>query len=76
MLSSKKRKEDTPISVKKLTKLTQTDLWKECKSFDDLWQKEEEAVKEFRRMLRIRGIKYESGIIPLYKQRVKEVDAA
>lgn len=112
------------MSEKELTKLTLTDLWKECKSFEDFWQKDEEAVKEFRRryiegaleaerdmliglkpyerqteqkryrngywkrwitlkdgrlelrMPRIRGIKYESGIIPRYKQRVKEVDAA
>ncbi|MCX8030132.1 MAG: IS256 family transposase [Thermodesulfovibrionales bacterium] len=112
------------MSVKELTKLTLTDLWEEFKGFDDFWQKEEEAVKEFRRkfieisleverdiligfkpyerqseqkryrngywkrwimfkdgrleirMPRIRGIKYESGIIPRYKQRVKEVDAA
>lgn len=112
------------MSEKELTKLTLSDLWKECKSFEDFWQKDEEAVKEFRRryieraleaerdmligfkpydrqteqkryrngywkrwitlkdgrleirMPRIRGIKYESGIIPRYKQRVKEVDAA
>lgn len=112
------------MSEKELTKLTLTDLWKECKSFEDFWQKEEDAVKEFRkvyiesaleaeremligfkpyerqskekryrngywkrwitfkdgrleiRMPRIRGVKYESGIIPRYKQRIKEVDTA
>jgi len=112
------------MSAKELTKLTLTDLWKESKSFEDFWQKEEDAVKEFKRvyiegaleaeremligfkpyerqteqkryrngywkrwitlrdgrleikMPRIRGIGYESGVIPRYKQRSKEVDAA
>ena len=112
------------MSVKDLTKITVTDLWKEYKSVSNFWESEEEAVKAFRRtfieealeeeramligctsyertadrrdyrngywrrwitlkdgrleirMPRIRGMRYESGIIPRYKQRVKEVDAA
>jgi len=123
-LFSKNRKEDTPMSVKDLTKLKVTDLWKEFNRIGDLWDLQEEAVKDFRRrfiegaleaerdiligcksyerkgkrkdyrngywerwitlkdgrlsikMPRIRGMRYESGIIPRYKQRVKEVDAA
>lgn len=112
------------MSVKDLTKITVTDLWKEVNSIGDFWEMQEEAVKEFRkrfiegaleaerdlligcksyerkegrsdyrngywerwitlkdgrleiRMPRIRGMSYESGIIPRYKQRVDEVDAA
>lgn len=113
------------MSVKELTKITITDLWREYNSsFGDLWEQQEEAVKEIRRTLiegaleaerdmllgckpyerqegrkdyrngywkrwitlkdgrieirmpRIRGMGYESGIIPHYKQRVKEVDTA
>jgi transposase-like protein len=112
------------MSVKELTKITVTDLWKECNGIGDIWDVHEEAVKDFRRrfiegaleaeremlvgcksyerkvdrrdyrngywrrwitlkdgrleirMPRIRGMGYESGIIPRYKQRVKEVDAA
>lgn len=112
------------MSVKELTKVTLADLWKEFNSRDDFWEKQEEAVREFKqrfingaleaerdmllgcksyerkeerkdyrngywsrfitlkdgrlevRMPRIRGMSYESGIIPRYKQRVKEVDAA
>jgi putative transposase len=112
------------MSVKELTKITVTDLWKEYNYFGNFWETEEKAVREFRRtfiekaleeersmligctfyerkterkdyrngywrrwitlkdgrleirMPRIRGMKYESGIIPRYKQRVKEVDAA
>jgi len=112
------------MSVKELTKITVTDLWKEFNGIGDFWEMQEEAVKDFRqrfingaleaeremligcktyerkterkdyrngywsrwitvkdgrleiRMPRIRGIRYESGIIPRYKQRVEEVDAA
>lgn len=112
------------MSVKELTKITVTDLWKEFNAIGDFWEAQEEAVREFRkrfiegaleaertmligckaserkedrkhyrngywrrwlilkdgrleiRMPRIRGMKYESGIIPRYKQRVDEVDAA
>ena len=112
------------MSVKELTKITVTDLWKEFKHIRNFWEAEEEAAREFRRtfiekaleeersiligcvsyerkaerkdyrngywkrwiilkdgrleirMPRIRGMKYESGIIPRYKQRVEEVDAA
>ncbi|MDH4231659.1 MAG: IS256 family transposase [Nitrospirota bacterium] len=112
------------MSVKELTKITVTDLWKEFNNIGDFWEVQEEAVREFRkrfiegaleaertmwigckanerkaerkdyrngywrrwitlkdgrleiRMPRIRGMKYESGIIPRYKQRVDEVDAA
>jgi len=38
------------MSAKELTKLTLTDLWKESKGFEDFWQKEEDAAKEFRRI--------------------------
>lgn len=112
------------MSVKELTKITVTDLWKEFNHIRNFWEAEEEAAREFRRtfiekaleeersmligcvcyertvgrkdyrngywkrwitlkdgrleirMPRIRGMKYESSIIPRYKQRVKEVDAA
>lgn len=112
------------MSVKELTQLKITDLWKEYNGLDDFWEAQEEAVKDFKRrfiegaleaerdmligcksyerkeerkdyrngywqrwitlkdgrlqirMPRIRGMSYESGIIPRYKQRVKEVDAA
>lgn len=112
------------MSVKELTKITVTDLWKEFNVIGDFWEAQEEAVREFRKrfiqgaleaertmlvgcraserkeerkhyrngywrrwitfkdgrleikMPRIRGIKYESGIIPRYKRRVEEVDAA
>jgi putative transposase len=112
------------MSVKELTKITVTDLWREFNVIGDFWEVQEEAVREFRRrfiqgaleaertmligckaserteerkhyrngywkrwitvkdgrleirMPRIRGVKYESGIIPRYKQRVDEVDAA
>jgi len=114
------------MSVKDLTKITVTDLWKEFNGSitGDFWDMQEEAVREFRqrfingaleaerdallgcksyerkeerkdyrngywrrwitlrdgrlevKMPRIRGMSYESGIIPRYKQRVKEVDAA
>lgn len=38
------------MSVKELTKITLTDLWKEYNSIEgDFWDKQEEAVKEFRR---------------------------
>lgn len=107
------------MSVKELTNLTVTDLWREVKDIGDFWDLQEEAVKEFRkkfiegaleaerailigcktyerkserkdyrngywrrwitlkdgrleiRMPRIRGMKYESWIIPRYKQRVE-----
>jgi len=112
------------MSVKDLTKITVTDLWKGFNDVGDFWEAQEEAVKEFRRrfingaleaerdmllgckshertgkrkdyrngywtrwitvkdgrlevrMPRIRGMSYESGIIPRYKQRVDAVDAA
>jgi transposase-like protein len=112
------------MSVKELTNLKVTDLWKEFNGIGDFWEMQEEAVRDFRqrfingaleaeramligcksyerkderkdyrngywrrwitlkdgrleiRMPRIRGIRYESGIIPRYKQRVSEVDAA
>lgn len=112
------------MSVKDLTKITVTDLWKEFNGTGDFWEMQEEAVREFRQrfingaleaerdmllgcksyerkeerkdyrngywrrwitlkdgrleiqMPRIRGMSYESGIIPRYKQRVDEVDAA
>jgi transposase-like protein len=114
------------MSVKELTKLTVTDLWKEfnSKGIGDFWEMQEEMVRDFRqrfingaleaertmllgcktyerkierkdyrngywkryitlkdgrleiRMPRIRGIVYESGIIPRYKQRSDDVDAA
>jgi transposase-like protein len=124
VLPKNKRKEDTPMSVKELTKITVTDLWREFNGTGDFWDLQEEAVKDFRRrfiegaleaeremllgckryerkegrkeyrngywrrwitlkdgrleirMPRIRGMSYESGIIPRYKQRVEEVDAA
>ncbi len=38
------------MSAKELTKLTLTDLWKESNSFEDFWQKEGDAVREFRRI--------------------------
>jgi transposase-like protein len=114
------------MSVKDLTKITVTDLWKEFNGngIGDFWEVQEEAVREFRQrfingaleaerdmllgcksyerkeerkdyrngywrrwitlkegrleiqMPRIRGMSYESGIIPRYKQRIEEVDAA
>jgi transposase-like protein len=114
------------MSVKDLTKITVTDLWKEFNGngIGDFWEVQDEAVREFRQrfingaleaerdmlvgcksyerkeerkdyrngywrrwitlkdgrleiqMPRIRGMSYESGIIPRYKQRVDEVDAA
>ncbi len=112
------------MSVKELTNITLTDLWKEYNSFINFWEAEEDAFKEFKkvfieealeeertmligctiyerkaerrdyrngcwkrwitlkdgrleiRMPRIRGMRYESKIIPRYKQRVKEVDTA
>lgn len=112
------------MSVKELTNLKVTDLWKEFNGIGDFWDLQEEAVKEFRkrfiegaleaertmligckanerkaerkdyrngywrrwitlkdgrleiRMPRIRGMRYESAIVPRYKQRVREVDAA
>jgi transposase-like protein len=112
------------MSVKELTKLTLTDLWKECNGLGDFWERQDEAVRDYRRrfiegaleaeremllgcksyeraskrkdyrngywkrwitlkegrldirMPRIRGMVYESGIIPRYKQRADEVDAA
>jgi len=112
------------MSLKELTKITATDLWKGFKEAGDFWETQEEAVREFRkrfingaleaerdmflgckahertekrkdyrngywtrwitlkdgrlevRMPRIRGMSYESGIIPRYKQRVAAVDAA
>jgi putative transposase len=112
------------MSVKELTKITVTDLWKEFNSIGDFWELQEEAVRDFRRrfiegaleaeremllgrkryehreestqyrngywkrwitlkdgrleirMPRIRGMGYESAIVPRYKQRAAEVDAA
>jgi putative transposase len=113
------------MSVKELTKITVTDLWREFNIIiGDFWEVQEGAVREFRRkfiqgaleaertmligckaserteerkhyrngywrrwitvkdgrleirMPRVRGVKYESGIIPRYKQRIDEVDAA
>lgn len=112
------------MSVKELTKLTVPDLWKGFNGLGDIWEVQEEAVREFRRrfingaleaerdmllgckshertrgrkdyrngywsrwitvkdgrlevrMPRIRGMSYESGIIPRYKQRIDAVDAA
>lgn len=112
------------MSVKELTNLKVTDLWKEYNGLGDFWETQEEAVKEFRRrfieraleaerdtligcrsyeraverkdyrngywkrwitvkdgrleirMPRMRGLGYESGIIPRYRQRVDEVDGA
>jgi len=112
------------MSVKELTNITITDLWKEYKRIKTFWEAEEEEVKSFRRrfievaleeerttligcayyehkaerkdyrngywkrwiilkdgrleirMPRIRGMRYESKIIPRYKQRAEEVDAA
>lgn len=38
------------MSVKELTKITLTDLWREYNSIEgDFWEKQEEAVNEFRR---------------------------
>jgi len=39
------------MSVKELTKLNVTDLWKEYNRLGDFWEVQEEAVKEFRRRL-------------------------
>ncbi|MBI4824534.1 MAG: transposase [Nitrospirae bacterium] len=40
------------MSVKELTKLTVTDLWRECKrSFREYWEEHEGAVKVFRKGL-------------------------
>lgn len=112
------------MSVKELTNLKVTDLWKEFNGIGDFWDLQEEAVREFRkrfigwaleaertmligceanerkaerkdyrngywsrwvtlkdgrleiRMPRIRGMRYESAIIPRYKQRASAVDAA
>jgi len=112
------------MSVKDLTKITVTDLWKEFNCISNFWENEEKAAREFRRtfiekaleeeramhigctsyersagrsdyrngywrrwitlkdgsleirMPRLRGMTYKSVIIPRYKQRVKEVDAA
>lgn len=112
------------MSVKELTKITVTDLWREFNGIGDFWDLQDEAVRDFRRrfikgaleaereiligcksyerkakrkdyrngywrrwitlkdgrleikMPRIRGMSYESEIIPRYKQRVEEVDAA
>ncbi|HUO77036.1 MAG TPA: IS256 family transposase [Thermodesulfovibrionales bacterium] len=112
------------MSVKELTNLKVTDLWKEYNGLGDFWDMQEEAVKDFRRrfieraleaerdlligcryyeraserkdyrngywrrwitvkdgrleirMPRMRGLHYESGIIPRYKHRVDEVDSA
>jgi putative transposase len=112
------------MSVKDLTNLKVTDLWKEYNGLGDFWDMQEEAVKDFRRrfieraleaerdlligcryyeraserkdyrngywrrwitvkdgrleirMPRMRGLHYESGIIPRYKHRVDEVDSA
>ena len=112
------------MSVKELTKITVTDLWREFNGIGDFWDLQDEAVRDFRRrfikgaleaeremligckfyerkakrkdyrngywrrwitlkdgrleisMPRIRGMSYESKIIPRYKQRVEEVDAA
>jgi putative transposase len=124
IVPARTRKEDTPMSVKELTKVTVPDLWREFNGVGDFWDAQEEAVREFRkrfingaleaerdmllgckwhqrtanrkdyrngywnrwitlkdgrlevRMPRIRGMSYESGIIPRYKQRVNAVDAA
>ena len=112
------------MSVKELTNLKVTDLWKEYNGLGDFWETQAEAVNEFRRrfieraleaerdtmigcrsyersverkdyrngywkrwitvkdgrleirMPRMRGLGYESGIIPRYRQRVDEVDGA
>lgn len=112
------------MSVKELTKLTVTDLWEGCKDIEDLWEAEDKAIRDYRRMFiegalkaerdmlvgckshersderkdyrngywrryitlkggrleirmpRVRGMRYVSAIIPRYKQRAKEVDAA
>ena len=113
------------MSVKELTKLTVTDLFREYKrSFREYWQDHDETVKAFRKKLiegsleaeremlicsrpyerhterkdyrngywrrhivlkdgrlqikmpRIRGGGYDSNIIPRYRQRIDEVDAA
>ncbi|MDA8172789.1 MAG: hypothetical protein M0Z48_13280 [Nitrospiraceae bacterium] len=37
------------MSAKELTKLTLTDLWKGPNGFWDVWDRQEEAVKEVRR---------------------------
>ena len=37
------------MSVKELTKLKVTDLWKEYNGLGDFWEAQEEAVKDFRR---------------------------
>jgi putative transposase len=124
IVPARTRKEDTPMSVKELTKVTVPDLWREFNGVGDFWEAQDEAVREFRRrfingaleaerdmllgckshertekgrdyrngywsrwitvkdgrlevrMPRIRGMSYESGIIPRYKQRVDAVDAA
>lgn len=112
------------MSVKELTALKVTDLWRERNGLVDFWEAQEEAVRDYRRrfiegaleaertmligcrdhersserkdyrngywrrwitlkegrlevrMPRIRGMAYESGVIPRYKRRAKEVDAA
>jgi putative transposase len=112
------------MSVKELTKITVTELWREFNGIGDFWEAQEEAVREFKErfingalvaerdillgckshertvdrkdyrngywsrwitlkdgrlevmMPRARGMKYESAIIPRYKRRVDEVDAA
>ena len=37
------------MSVKELTKITVTDLWREFNVIGDFWEVQEEAVREFRR---------------------------
>ena len=37
------------MSVKELTKITVTDLWREFNGIGDFWDLQDEAVRDFRR---------------------------
>ncbi len=47
------------MSVKELTNLKVTDLWKEYNGLGDFWETQEEAVREFRRRFIERALEAE-----------------
>ncbi len=57
--SKNNKKEDTPMSVKELTKLNVADLWKEYNGLGDFWEAQEEAVRGFRQKFINRALEAE-----------------
>jgi hypothetical protein len=51
------------MSVKELTKITVTDLWKEYNWISNFWETEEEAAREFRRRFIEKALEEERAML-------------